>query len=162
SQITDATSSLVRLQQSNGGWPQLPGYDSDGYSTGEALFALHEAGVSPSDARWQRGAKFLLSTQARDGSWHVRTRMLSPAEISPMYFATVFPYIKDEFLSYAGSCWAVMALLSALPESERTESPSLAKEGLGVVRSTSEQISADVQRTAAFGSLSELGALLDS
>jgi ankyrin repeat protein len=161
-QITNATSSLLRLQQSNGGWPQLPGYDSDGYSTGEALFALHEAGVSPSAATWQRGAKFLLSTQARDGSWRVRTRMLSPAEVSPMYFPTGFPYIKDEFLSYAGSCWAVMALLSALPETEHTQFPSLAKEGLGVVRSTSEQISADVQRTAAFGSPSELGALLDS
>jgi ankyrin repeat protein len=42
--------------------------------------------------------------------------MISPAEVSPMYFATGFPYGKDEFLSFTGSCWAVMGLLSTLPD----------------------------------------------
>ena len=73
-----------------------------------------------SDPAWQKGLKFLVSTQARDGTWRVRTRMISPAEVSPEYFTTGFPYGKDEFLSYAGSCWAVMALMSALPESGRS------------------------------------------
>ena len=36
-----------------------------------------------------------------------------------MYFATGFPYGKDEFLSFTGSCWAVMGLLSALPDPPR-------------------------------------------
>src|SRR5436190_1911298 len=111
-----ASGDLLSLQNRDGGWPQLPSYDSDGYSTGEALVALHEAGVPASDPAWQKGLKFLLSTQARDGTWHVRSRMLSPAEVSPMYFPTGFPYGTDEFISYAGSCWSVMALLYALPE----------------------------------------------
>jgi ankyrin repeat protein len=107
---------LIERQRSDGGWPQLPRYDSDAYSTGEALYALSQAGVPASDPMWRKGLKFLVSTQARDGTWRVRTRMISPATVSPEYFPTGFPYGKDEFLSYAGSCWAVMALMSALPD----------------------------------------------
>jgi ankyrin repeat protein len=106
----EARRDLLARQQPGGGFAQLPGYQPDAYSTGEALFALHEAGLSPTDPAWQKGAAFLISSQAADGSWRVRSRMVSPATISPPYFSTGFPYAKDEFLSYAGSCWAVMAL----------------------------------------------------
>ncbi len=41
--------------------------------------------------------------------------MISPADVSPPYFTTGFPYKKDEYLSYAASCWATMALLSGMP-----------------------------------------------
>ena len=69
---------------------------------------------------WSAGLKFLLSTQAPDGTWRVHTRMISPAPVSPEYFSSGFPYGKDEYLSYAGSSWAVMAMLSSLPiEKER-------------------------------------------
>jgi ankyrin repeat protein len=111
-----AGADLVALQQPDGGWPQIAGYRSDAYSTGEALVALHEAGVPSADRAPSRGVAFLVSSQARDGTWRVRTRMISPAEVSPMYFATGFPYGKDEFLSFTGSCWAVMGLLSTLPD----------------------------------------------
>ena len=113
--VAAAATDLQTLQRPGGGWPQLPGYPQDAYSTGEALYALHEAGASDTVA-WRRGIAFLRSTQAADGTWHVRTRMISPAEVSPPYFETGFPYKKDEFLSYAGSAWATMALLSALPQ----------------------------------------------
>ncbi|MEP6962268.1 MAG: ankyrin repeat domain-containing protein, partial [Acidobacteriota bacterium] len=83
---------------------------SDAYSTGEAVFALRESGAGA-----PRGIRFLLSTQQADGTWHVRTRMVSPAEVSPPYFETGFPYKKDQFISYAGSCWATLALLSTVP-----------------------------------------------
>jgi hypothetical protein len=78
--------------------------------------------------------------------------MISPAEISPPYFSTGFPYGKDEFLSYAGSCWAVMALLAALPE------PAAPVQA--VAQSPSNEVS--WARTALFGSASELRRLLDS
>ena len=120
---------LIERQRADGGWPQLPRYDSDAYSTGEALYALREAGVSTTDPVWRKGLKFLVSTQARDGTWRVRTRMISPATVSPEYFTTGFPYRKDEFLSYAGSCWAVMALMSALPE--QPSLPGVAQCGAG-------------------------------
>ncbi|HVH28813.1 MAG TPA: ankyrin repeat domain-containing protein [Vicinamibacterales bacterium] len=111
-----ASADLVALQRPDGGWPQIPGYPSDAYSTGQALVALHDAGASTADRAAARGVAFLVSSQARDGTWRVRTRMISPAEVSPMYFATGFPYGKDEFLSFTGSCWAVMGLLSMLPD----------------------------------------------
>jgi ankyrin repeat protein len=106
---------LLALQAPTGGWSQLSGGALDAYSTGEVLFALHEAGVSTDDRSWRRGLRFLLSTQAQDGTWHVRSRMISPAVVSPPFFEVGFPYEKDQFLSYAGSCWAVMALLTDLP-----------------------------------------------
>jgi len=120
--IKTAVNDLRKRQSSRGGWSQLSGYPADAYSTGEALYALHEAGAG-GDAAWQRGIDFLRSTQASDGTWHVRTRMLSPAEVSPPYFTTGFPYQKDEYLSYAASSWATMALLSALPASAARTAP---------------------------------------
>jgi hypothetical protein len=151
-QVSEGRRDLVARQRPDGGWPQLPRYDSDAYSTGEALYALHEAGVSVSDPVWRKGLEFLISTQARNGTWHVRTRMLSPAEISPPYFATGFPYGKDEFLSFAGSCWAVMALLVALPEPPTSATVAEPASINGV----------SWARTALFGTVGELRTLLDS
>jgi len=113
--IATATRELAGLQRPGGGWAQLNGYPQDAYSTGEALYALHEAGVPASDAAIRKGLAFLLRTQAVDGTWRVRTRMISPAEVSPPYFTTGFPYKKDEYISYAATSWATMALLTALP-----------------------------------------------
>lgn len=108
-QIESARRDLLALQKSDGGWPQLPDYPSDAYSTGEAVFALYQA-ATPSP----NGIRFLIRKQADDGTWQVRTRMLSPAQVSPPYFETGFPYKKDQFISYAGSCWTVMALLTTI------------------------------------------------
>lgn len=116
SEIDSAAKDLLAFQLPGGGWPELRGYPADAYSTGEALFSLHEGGLPATSRPWRQGLRFLISTQAADGSWRVRTRMVSPAQVSPPYFATGFPYGKDEYISYAGSCWAVMALLSAVPE----------------------------------------------
>jgi len=110
---------------------------------------LREAGLDASDAAFRRGLRFLISTQAADGTWRVRTRMVSPAEVSPKYFSTGFPYEKDEYVSYAGTCWAVMALVSALP------SQSVA------AGHTSTPASESWLRTALFGSVNELRALID-
>jgi hypothetical protein len=112
SEIDSAGRDLLAMRDDSGAWPQVRGYPADAYSTGESLFALHEAGMELPD----KAMHFLLSTQASDGTWRVHTRMLSPADVSPPYFTTGFPYAKDEYLSYAGTVWATMALLSALPE----------------------------------------------
>jgi len=151
-EIAAAQRDLASRQASSGGWPQLRGYAADAYSTGEALFALHESGLPASDTAFNKGLKFLTANQATDGTWRGRTRMLSPAEVSPKYFTTGFPYGKDEYLSYAGSCWAVMALLSALPESPRTAQPAPL-----ISRETPSWLS-----TALFGSEAQLAALLDA
>ena len=134
------------MRKPGGGWPELPGYAPDAYSTGESLFALHESGVKITGA----DLNFLISTQAADGTWRVRTRMVSPADISPEYFPTGFPYEKDEFLSYAGSAWATMALLTALP---KLQVP------LHAIEST--ETAPTWPRTALFGTPEEMSSLLD-
>jgi ankyrin repeat protein len=131
--VAAAARDLLKLQRPGGGWAQLPdAYAEDAYSTGEALYALHEAGTPTASAAWRKGIAFLLSTQAADGTWHVRTRMMSPAEVSPPYFATGFPYEKDEYISYAASCWATMALLSGLPAVNASPPPAPIAESLPV------------------------------
>jgi ankyrin repeat protein len=151
--VAAASRLLLSLQLPAGGWPQLAAYPADAYSTGEALYALHLAGMPASAREWQRGERFLLATQAADGTWHVHSRMISPAEVSPPYFKTGFPYGKDEFLSYTGSAWAVLALLSSLPEvAGRIPSPVV------------EPAAAPPAwlRTALFGSVEALTTLLDT
>src|SRR5262249_17755088 len=151
-EIAAAKHDLVAMQKSNGGWSQLPNDEPDAYSTGEALFAMHESGVPATDAAWAKGLKFLISTQAQDGTWRVHTRMVSPAEIRPKNFTKGFPYGKDEFISYAGSCWATMALLSALPESAKKADTT----------QTPVFDDASWMRAALFGNAKQLAALLDA
>lgn len=152
--IDAASRVLLSMQLPDGGWPQLPGYPADAYSTGESLYALRVGGMEAVARAWQRGQRFLIDSQAADGSWHVRSRMISPAEVSPPYFHTGFPYRKDEFLSYAGSCWAVMALLSGMPEApadvERGATPGKARADPAWLH------------TALFGTARELSAALDA
>ena len=80
---------------------------SDAYATGEALYALNSAGKMPAaDPVYAKGVKYLLNTQAADGSWHVKTRSIW---IQP-YFESGFPYGHDQWISAAGTSWATMAL----------------------------------------------------
>jgi ankyrin repeat protein len=130
-EIAGASKDLRLMEKSDGGWGQTAAYPSDGYSTGQAVFALKEAGEdSP------KGIKFLVSSQAGDGTWRTRTRMLSPADVSPPYFETGFPYKKDQVLSYAGSCWAVMALMSTLPGKPTPTLPAVSEAPPDVTRLT--------------------------
>jgi len=150
-----AAQDLLDLQRSNGGWAEIPHMQPDAYSTGEALVALHEAGGVPvTDAAWQKGLQYLLSTQEADGSWHVHTRMLSPAAVSPPYFETGFPYGHDQFLSTDATCWAAMALLLALPKAANPSAPQ-------PVAALSPQGLEPWMETALFGTTEELKARLD-
>ena len=160
SRAADADSSraareLLALQRDDGGWGQLPHMPSDAYSTGEALVALHIAADVPvSDSAWQKGLKYLLSTQDDRGAWHVHTRMVSPANVSPPYLETGFPYGHDQVLSTDGTCWAAMALMLALPQAENPAAP----QPLSALSIQSQQ---PWMEKALFGTVAELKALLD-
>ncbi|HJQ25210.1 MAG TPA: ankyrin repeat domain-containing protein [Blastocatellia bacterium] len=111
----NAARQLLAEQREDGGWSQLAALPSDAYSTGAALVALHEgAGLPTDDPAYQRGLRYLLKTQAADGSWHVTSRLHPPAPVSPPYFESGFPYGHDQFISLAGSSWATVAMLHAV------------------------------------------------
>lgn len=107
--VSRAADVLKKEQNSDGGWTQLRGMNSDAYITGLVLVALHETGLSVSDPAYQRGVDYLLRNQEPDGSWLVYTRA---APQNP-YFESGFPHGKFQFISFAGSCWATMSLILA-------------------------------------------------
>jgi hypothetical protein len=115
SAIREEARSLSALQRADGGWSQLPAMDSDAYATGEALFALGYAGkMTVGDPVYRKGVAYLMSTQASDGSWHVKSRSIW---LQP-YLDTGFPYGRDQFISTAGTAWATLALTLAAEPAE--------------------------------------------
>ncbi len=107
---------ILALQRSDGGWAQRKELSSDAYATGMTLSALAEAGivqpenVNKNNSVYSKGVKFLLATQAADGSWHVFSRA---AKLQP-YFESGFPYGHDQWISSMGTGWAANALALAL------------------------------------------------
>lgn len=102
------------MQNKDGGWSQLPTLASDAYATGQVLYALYESGMNkPADAVYNAGLQYLLKTQDDEGAWFVATRSFA---IQPFVSSEFPPYDDNQFISAAGSNWAVMALLNALPD----------------------------------------------
>jgi hypothetical protein len=102
--------SLLANQHRDGGWSQLDSLPTDAYATGQNLYALQQSGVlKTTDEAFQKGITFLLNTQHDDGTWLVKTRSLPVVK----FVDSGFPYGKDQFISAAGTNWAVMALLLA-------------------------------------------------
>jgi N-acyl-D-amino-acid deacylase len=58
---------------------------------------------------YRRGVDYLLSTQQKDGTWHVITRAFG---FQP-YFQSGFPYDHDQWISQAGTAMATIALTFA-------------------------------------------------
>ena len=96
---------------------------SDTYATGQALYALNAAGkMLTTDPVYEKGVKYLLRTQAADGSWHVKSRSIW---LQP-YFDSGFPYDRDQWISAAGTAWATMALsLTVQPQRVTKNTPAV-------------------------------------
>jgi ankyrin repeat protein len=108
---------LKAAQRPDGGWGALAGRNSDVYATAQALVALREGGVGDIDPGWRRGIDYLLTSQAPDGSWRLKSRLNPPAPLSPPYFDAGYPEGHDQFISMSAAGWAVIALSYALPPS---------------------------------------------
>lgn len=114
-----AAKELLGRQRSDGGWGGNAHLESDVYATGQALYALLAAEcVKASAPEARRGVRFLLDTQQPDGSWHVRSRAV---KFQP-YFDGGFPHGHDQWISAAGTGWAVMALARSGEEAAATVS----------------------------------------
>ncbi len=99
--------SLLAQQRPNGGWAQISIGDTDAYATGQAYVALHLSGTPRTHPSLMKAAEYLRKTQLADGSWLVETRRRYPGL---PYFESGFPHGKHQFISYAGTAWATMAL----------------------------------------------------
>ena len=102
---------LIGTQKADGGWADNPFMPTTSYATGEALMALHEAGMPVTDSVWTRGVALLLRTQTEDGSWYVRSHSFA----AQPYFDDGFPHGVDQWISASGTNWAVMVLSLARP-----------------------------------------------
>jgi ankyrin repeat protein len=106
-----AARALIARQRPDGGWAQNPNLASDAFATGQSLWALRETGaLGTAEPVYQRGVRFLLDSQWPDGSWYVRSRA---PKFQP-YFQSGFPFDHDQWVSSAGTGWAVMALAPAI------------------------------------------------
>jgi hypothetical protein len=102
---------ILAKQRFDGGFAQRDRFASDAYATGMTLWALANAGVvQPNQDVYRKGVKFLLSTQASDGSWHVSSR----ATKFQIYFESGFPYGHDQWISTIATGWAASALSAAI------------------------------------------------
>jgi ankyrin repeat protein len=107
--IERAANRLLALQRADGGWAQTELRASDAYATGQALVALNQAGhVASTSVSFRKGVAFLTNSQQPDGSWLVETRHTWKRGLE--YLESGFPHGKNQFISYAASAWATMAL----------------------------------------------------
>jgi ankyrin repeat protein len=151
--IRKSAETLLATQMASGGWSELPYFDADAYSTGEALVALSTSGVlKPDSEAYERAVAFLLKAQRADGSWFVPSRLHPPAPVSPPYFEAGFPYGHDQFISIMGTTWAVTALAETLPRVHAKEKPV----ALNVPDPD------PWMEAALFGTADELGKMLDN
>jgi hypothetical protein len=93
-------------QNSDGGFSQIPMARSDAYATGQALYALAEAGAKPEDEAVRRAQSFLAKTQREDGAWPMVSRAIMRDGKPPKNL---------EPITHAGSAWAVLGLVRSSP-----------------------------------------------
>lgn len=103
---------LLKEQNPDGSWSQTDAMEGDAYATGSALVALRRAWILPTARAYRKGVQFLLRAQKEDGSWFVQTRSV-PIQV---FFDNGDPGGKSQFISFAATGWAVLALLQTRPE----------------------------------------------
>lgn len=108
-EVKKAIAGITADQRKDGGWSQAPNLHSDAYATGQALYALREAGVPVTSPVYRNGVAFLLHNQEEDGTWFVNKRAVPGNN----YFDAGYPYGQSQYASFIGACWAIMALLDA-------------------------------------------------
>ena len=111
-EIDSARDRLAGEQGKDGSWAQLEKLSGDAYATATVLVVLRHAGMKPGDEVYRKGVQYLLDTQKEDGAWTVQTRT-RPLQT---FFDNGDPGGKSQFISFAATNWAILALLETLPE----------------------------------------------
>jgi squalene-hopene/tetraprenyl-beta-curcumene cyclase len=92
---------IKERQNADGGWSQTKDMDSDAWATGQALYALANAGIKSDDPVITRAHAFLVKTQRDDGSWPMTSR---PVKSGGEGCKSLIP------ITGAGSAWAILGL----------------------------------------------------
>ena len=71
--IEGAKTYIVKHQNRDGGWPLVPGGDSNVENTAFAIWALIDAGWGTGSEVIRMGVAYLRNTQSEDGSWNNNT-----------------------------------------------------------------------------------------
>ena len=106
---------VMGWQNADGGWAQNKELKSDAYATGQALYALTEAGVPMNDPAIAKAQAFLVKSQYVGGSWAMTSRPGGPGGKSAK---------NQSPIGYAGTAWAVMGLMRSSPAPLKTEIPA--------------------------------------
>lgn len=114
SQIQAGIEQLSKRQNADGGWSQANGLPSDGFATGQALYALSFAATKHEQPAIQRAVAFLVSTQQADGSWPMTSRDHPGVE------STKKPIRYPVPITYFGSAWATIGLVRSTPPAADT------------------------------------------
>jgi hypothetical protein len=82
---------LLSEQRGDGGWAERKDMDgSSPFATGQALYALKQAGVNISSLEFSRGAKFLLDNQNEAGFWApLHSQSGRPSQFAPTMWAVI-------------------------------------------------------------------------
>ncbi len=139
--LKERAGAILALQRGDGGWPQLPGLESDSWATGQALYALCTSGnLRTNEPAYGNALRFLLNTQFDDGSWYVasRTRPFQP------HFDSAFPHGKHQWISVAGTAWATIAMLLALDPLDEATARDLEAAQQARARESASEFLADI------------------
>jgi hypothetical protein len=105
-----AREGLVKEQREDGSWAQLADMAGDAYATATVLVVLRKAGLGTGHEAYRKGMRYLLETQRDDGAWVVQTRT-KPLQ---RFFDNGDAGGKSQFISFAATNWAVLALLETV------------------------------------------------
>lgn len=106
-QLQPGIDRLLSLQNTDGGWRQLPEMPSDAYATGQTLWVLSFAGVRPDHSEVVRAVSYLVASQRADGSWPMPFR--SHPDVPATRERGPIP------ITYFGSAWATLGLVRMVP-----------------------------------------------
>jgi hypothetical protein len=112
SDVEAAVRQVLSQQATAGGWPQRDGMEPDAYATGLSLYALHTAGIAPTNSAYLKGVRFLQQNQYQDGSWLVKTRSYP----TQPYFESGYPFGNNQFISSGAASWSALAIAYTLPD----------------------------------------------
>lgn len=82
---------LKKEQAPDGGWKETEKMEgSNGYATGQVLYAFKKAGVSINSPEFSKGVRFLLDHQQVTGAWPAEhTQTHRPSEFAPTMWAVI-------------------------------------------------------------------------